>query len=53
MKKEYQKPEIKKVRINLKEDVLSASVPGGGSWGYFDEETTAPTDHEPYGDFWD
>lgn len=50
-KKEYLTPDfiIKHISFN---DCLSASQPGGGAWGYFDEDPTEPTS-DPYDDFWD
>ena len=53
-KKEYQIPEFNYLPIKLLTDVLSASQPGGGNWGYFDEDPTKATDpYVPDDDFWD
>ena len=54
-KKIYEKPEFEFININIHYDVLSASRPGGGSWGYFDEDPTETTanPYDPYDDFWD
>lgn len=54
-KKEYNIPEFKIKSINFLEDTLSASTPGGGSWGYFDEDptTSGETPYDPGDDFWD
>lgn len=41
-KKIYISPLFEYKTIKLKGDVLSDSRPGGGSWGYWDEETIPP-----------
>ncbi|MCH5304512.1 MAG: hypothetical protein J1E41_06580 [Ruminococcus sp.] len=51
-KKKYIAPEFQFKIINFIEDVLSASNPGGGSWGYWDEDTQ-PTTEPSTDDFWD
>ena len=51
-KKDYIVPEFEYKKILL-QDVLSASQPGGGAWGYFDEDPTETTPYDPEDDFWD
>lgn len=54
-KKKYIAPEFELKSINMITDCLSASKPGGGHWGYFDEDPTEAntTPYDPGDDFWD
>lgn len=55
IKKDYISPDFEVTNINLISDCLSASQPGGGHWGYFDEDPTEAntTPYDPGDDFWD
>ena len=52
-KKDYISPDFEVANINLISDCLSASQPGGGHWGYFDEDPTEANTYGPGDDFWD
>ena len=43
-KKKYEAPMFELKKISFNEDVLSDSQPGGGNWGYYDEDPTNPVE---------
>lgn len=50
--KEYEAPIFDVLEIEFTQDVLKDSQPGGGGWGYFDEDDTRPSSSvDPTDDF--
>lgn len=41
-KNKYEAPVFESLKIEFLRDVLTDSQPGGGGWGYFDEDDTKP-----------